>query len=380
MRGSSHVVITAVVMNALAVAPAAPSELPRYEARPVKVILDTDMYGDIDDALALAMLHALESRGEIELLAVTISTETKWTARFVDSINTFYGRGDIPIGVVSGGVTVRALEQSRYGRYLPSPNGIHYTQYISSLTGNGGTPVYPHDEPDLPDPDDPVMLIRRVLADQPDQSVVMIGIGYMTNLAQLLESRPDSASSADGRTLVNQKVKFLSIMAGNFAATGEQEFNLAMDVPAARTVLGQWPTPVVVSGSEIGARMLFPQEAIDRYFSYVDRHPIAETFRYAASFYRNFSRKPGLPHDHATYDLTSVLYAARPDAGYFTVSGPGAVAVLEGGRSEFVRDQRGNQRILELHDAQKARALEAMIMLVSQPPAHIASPSDSPLE
>ena len=374
MRRSSMPVITAVVMSALAVSPAVSSDLPRHMARPVKVILDTDMYGDIDDALALAMLHALESRGEIELLAVTISTETKWAARFVDSINTFFGRGDIPIGMVSGGVTVPALEQSRYGKYLPSPNGIHYTQYISSLTTNGGARVYPHDESELPDPGDSVTLLRRVLAAQPDQSTVVIGIGYMTNLAQLLESRPDSASSADGRALVSQKVNFLSVMAGNFTPTGEREFNLEMDVPAARTVLGQWPTPIVVSGSEIGARLLFPQEAIDRYFSYVGRHPIAETFRYAASFYRTFARKPGLSHDHATCDLTSVLYAARPHAGYFTVSGTGTVAVQEGGRSEFVRDQRGTHRILELSDAQKARALEAMIMLVSQPPAHITAP------
>lgn len=371
--------IAVVAMNAPAICRAAPSDLSWSTSRPVKVIFDTDMYGDIDDALALAMLHALESRGEIELLAVTISTETKWAARYVDLINTFYGREEIPIGMVSGGVSAQALKKSKYGDYLPSPNGINYTQYLSSLTREGGVPVYPHDSLDITDCEDSVALLRRVLDDQPDRSVVIIGVGYLTNLARLLDSKSDRASSFDGRALIEQKVRFLSIMAGNFAGTeldggkrssGLPEFNLEMDVPAAQKVFQQWPTPIVVSGSEVGSRMLFPQSAIDRYFSYVDRHPVAETYKYAASFYRKFSKKPGSPHDHATFDLTSVLYAARPEGAYFTQSGAGTVAVLAGGRSEFVPDNEGNHWLLVLPDAQKARTLEAMTMLVSQPPAH----------
>lgn len=356
MRSSGLAVITAMALNALAVLPVAASDPSWNRTGPVKVIFDTDMYADIDDALALAMLHALESRGEIELLAVTISTETEWAARFVDLINTFYGRGEIPVGVVSGGITPQVLEDSRYGKYLPSPNGINYTEYIA------------RDAPAARDHEDAATLLRRVLARQPDQSVVMIGVGYLSNLARLLDSQPDGASPSDGRVLVGQKVRVLSVMAGNFAATGVQEFNLELDVPAARKVFGQWPTPIVVSGSEVGARMLFPQSAIDSYFNYVDHHPIAETYRYAASFYRSLSNTPGSPHDHATYDLTSVLYAARPEAGYFTLSAAGTVEVLEGGRSGFTPRERGRHRRLLLSEAQQARALEAMIMLASQPP------------
>ena len=42
-------------------------------AEPVRIIFDTDMGNDIDDALALAVLHAFESRGEAKLLAVTLT-------------------------------------------------------------------------------------------------------------------------------------------------------------------------------------------------------------------------------------------------------------------------------------------------------------------
>src|SRR5438270_9256297 len=42
-------------------------------AEPVRPILDTDIGNDLDDALALAMIHALENRAEVRLLAGTIT-------------------------------------------------------------------------------------------------------------------------------------------------------------------------------------------------------------------------------------------------------------------------------------------------------------------
>jgi hypothetical protein len=69
-------------------------------ADPVRLIFDTDIGNDVDDVLALGMIHALESRGQCQLLAVTITKDHPWAAEFVDAVNTFYGRGDIPIGIV----------------------------------------------------------------------------------------------------------------------------------------------------------------------------------------------------------------------------------------------------------------------------------------
>src|SRR5580698_10373555 len=70
------------------------------------VIFDTDMGNDIDDALALALLHALETLGECRIIAVTITKDNPWAAPYIDVVNTFYGRPGIPIGMVKGsGVT-----------------------------------------------------------------------------------------------------------------------------------------------------------------------------------------------------------------------------------------------------------------------------------
>ena len=78
-----------MIVSAWLLIVAAPASI---SAAPIPVIFDTDIGNDVDDALALAMLHALESRGEVRLLAVTITKDNKWAAPFVNLVNTFYGR------------------------------------------------------------------------------------------------------------------------------------------------------------------------------------------------------------------------------------------------------------------------------------------------
>src|SRR5690606_24410076 len=76
-----------------------------FAQQPVPVIFDTDMGNDIDDALALSMLHALESRKESKLLAVTITKDNPKTVPFIEIINNLYGRKNIPIGMLKDGMT-----------------------------------------------------------------------------------------------------------------------------------------------------------------------------------------------------------------------------------------------------------------------------------
>src|SRR5215207_7922204 len=97
--------------------------------QPVRLIFDTDIGNDIDDALALGVIHALQSRGECDLLAVTISKDNRWAGPFVDVVNTYYGRGDIRIGIVRNGKTP---EDSRYLMETVRANDV-------------GMPRYPHD-------------------------------------------------------------------------------------------------------------------------------------------------------------------------------------------------------------------------------------------
>jgi purine nucleosidase len=310
---------------------------------PVNIIFDTDMGNDVDDALALAMLHALQSRREVDLLAVTITKDNKWAAPYVDLVNTFYGRPEIPTGSVRNGKT---------------PESNPMIQLPSERKRPDGTFVYPHRIVDGTAAPDAVALLRQTLAGQPDGSVVIVQVGFSTNLARLLDAKPDAASPLDGRTLVGRKVRLLSVMAGNFA-NGQSEFNLAQDVPSAVKLFHEWPSAIVVSGFEIGAAMPIPARRIEHDFAYVQDHPVADA-------YRSYMK---MPYDRPTWDLTAVLYAVRPDEGYFSLSPPGIITVLPDGSSRFSISAGGNHRYLVLTEEQRTSTLEAMILLASQPPS-----------
>ena len=114
------------------------------------------------------------------------------------------------------------------------------------------------------------------MAAQGDGSVVIVQVGFSTNLARLLDSKPDAARPLDGLTLVRRKVRLLSAMAGNFAPAGGKrfkEFNVATDIASAKKLVQQWPTPIVVSGFEVGNAILYPHRSIEQNYNYVPHHP-----------------------------------------------------------------------------------------------------------
>ena len=76
----------------------------------------------------------------------------------------------------------------------------------------------------------------------------------------------------------------------------------------------------------------------------------------------------GTLHDHKTFDLTSVLYAIRPNDSYFSLSPAGRVSLQPNGVATFKESSGGNTRLLTVDDEQRVRTLEAMMLLVSQPP------------
>jgi inosine-uridine nucleoside N-ribohydrolase len=305
-------------------------------AQPVPVIFDTDIGNDVDDALALAVLHALESRGEAKLLAVTITKDNRYAAPFIDLVNTFYGRPAIPVGVVRNGKTPADSPMIRVPAERRRPDG--------SL-------VYPHKISDGASAADAISVLREALGSAADGSVVIAQVGFSTNLARLLDSAEDAQ-------LVERKVRLLSVMAGHFPL-GQPEYNVKTDIPAAQKVFDRWPTPIVFSGFEIGQALLFPATAVERGFAWTADHPVAEA-------YRNYMK---MPYDRPAWDLTAALYGVRPNAGYFELSRPGRVTVDAEGRTHFTEVAAGKHRYLILNEAQKGRLLEALVLLATEPRA-----------
>jgi purine nucleosidase len=303
-------------------------------AAAVRIIFDTDVGNDVDDALALAMIHALESRGEAKLLAVTTSKDNPFAGPFIDLVDTFYLRPRIPIGTVRNGKT--------------RDDGT----YVKTVAESG---FYPHTLTDSQKAPDAVTVLRKTLAAEKDHSVVIVQVGFSTNLARLLDSRPDTASMLPGMELVRSKVRLICVMAGHFP-TGPAEFNVKVDVDAARRLFAGSPAPIVFSGYEVGQQILYPAASIERDFAYVAHHPIADA-------YRAYKK---MPYDRQTWDLTAVLYAVRPKS--FGLSAKGRVAVDDQGVTTFQEDKNGLHRYLTATPGQGAQALQQMIELATRRP------------
>jgi purine nucleosidase len=303
---------------------------PASAAPPLHVIFDTDMGNDVDDALALAMLHSLASRGELKLLAVTVSKGNPWAVEYVRLVDEYYGRGAIPVGLVHDGKT---------------PEDGLYVRQVCELHGR---------HPNTATMPDAVQLLRKTLAAEQDGAVTLIQVGFSTNLARLLESPADGYSNLSGLDLVTKKVRLLTVMAGNFA-DGKPEYNVMTDVASATKLFAAWPTDIYISGYEVGAAILFPASSIENDFP--AGNPVAEAYRFYAK----------MPYDRPTWDLTTVLYDLRPDRDYFDASPAGEVLVSAEGSTQFKASAQGKRYFLRVNPIQVARVREACVWLSSQP-------------
>lgn len=305
-----------------------------------RILFDTDITGDVDDVLALAMCHSLADRGACEFLGVTVSKNNPLTASFVDAQNTFHGRPDLPVGV-----THDPKAQHRESRYLKLAESADY----------------PHDLRRNEDAKEAVALIRELLDAQPDHSVTIISVGIASNMAGLLKS-------TGGIDLVKRKVKALSIMAGAFAFCNHTNYHLEANVINGicdmQTVANRWPeeVPILWSGYEIGEALPFPRVVIQRDLDYLPHHLVKEAYLLHS----------GPEHDRPCWDESSVLWAVFPERGFFGLSEPGRVKVLDDGFTRFMpagKNQPGRRdRFLTMNSVQQSRALEAIVHLIIQPP------------
>lgn len=326
----------------------APPVLTHAQKAPVRMIFDTDMGNDIDDAMALAMVHQLARRGAVEVLAVTSTKDHPKSAAYIDALNTWYGFPDIPIGAVRDGA---AKEEGRFNGQIDRKD-------------EAGNRLFPRDLLSGEDAPEAVSLIRKTLAGEPDGSVVLVQVGFFTNFARLLDSKGDEHSPLDGLALAKAKVKELVLMAGAFQTidhnTKHIEYNVKLDIPAAKRIADDWPTPVVWSGYEIGIAAAYPWQSIVEDYRYAEHHLVKDSY---------LAYVPKHPHDRPTWDLTAALYAIYPDRGYFDLSPRGHVRVDDEGRTDFVAKDDGNDRYLLMDAAQTARVREAFVQLCSEPPA-----------
>jgi inosine-uridine nucleoside N-ribohydrolase len=142
------------------------------------------------------------------------------------------------------------------------------------------------------------------LSAQPDKSVTVVSVGFFSNLAALLNSGGDKYSTLTGTALVEKKVKHLVSMAAGIDKTGNSayEFNVFVDAAASKKVFTEWPTPIILSGFEIGEKILTGIPLIHN--AAIQNSPVKDAFAVALA-------KDSNTVGRNSWDETAVLVAVR---------------------------------------------------------------------
>jgi inosine-uridine nucleoside N-ribohydrolase len=297
--------------------------------KPVSIILDTDIGPDTDDAGAVAVLHAFANSGEATILGMMCNTTAEWGAPCLDAFNTYYGRPDIPVGT---------LKQNGSSGDSPEWNGYSYNRYIATY--------FPNDLKSGNKAPDATLLYRRLLHSQPDNSVVIVSVGALTNLRNLLKSKADKYSKLAGLELVGKKVKLLSLMAGGYPEGKEKDPNFSMDLAASIETMKDWPSPIVFSGVEIGKNI----KSAGRLIETQENNPIREAYiQWDSWFWKKWEPekyKERSIHQHDSYDQTSVIYGVKGAMDLWDLSENGTNTVYPHASNKWLKSKNGKHRFL----------------------------------
>lgn len=191
-----------------------------------KIILDTDIGGDIDDALALAL--ALNSPEEIEILGITtVYLAAHWRAKVIRRMLETFGREDIKTALGAEKPLIGLWDKS----HIPDTgNASEETDGIVSK------PACDY-------------IIDKVYE---NEDAIIVAIGPLTNIALSLAKDPTLA----------KKTK-LVIMGGQITRA-HPEWNILCDPEAARMVF-ESNIHITMIGLDVTEKCVFTHEHIKRF-------------------------------------------------------------------------------------------------------------------
>lgn len=210
--GQSRLMIPglAALVLCTAIAAAAPRSLlaqqaPASAAAPEKVILDTDIGDDIDDAFALALAV---SSPKLQVVGVTTAWgDTDLRARLALRFLIQTGHGNIPVSVGPRTHSTNTFSQAHWAEVWPSPAG--------------GFP-------------DAINFMRDTIRRNPGQ-ITLIAIAPFSNLGALLEKDPAAFHQLRRIVLMGGSIHRGYGDLGYLPSHGpDAEYNVAMDIPAAK--------------------------------------------------------------------------------------------------------------------------------------------------
>lgn len=173
------------------------------------VLLDTDISGDVDDALALAVLLSAPER--LRLLAVTtVSGDTRARARGAARLLALAGRSEVEVCA---------------GARVPLVRRMHYE---IDAEGYGDGPAAAISDEPAPE--------RIVRAARETAGLELIAVGPLTNLAHAVALDPQLPERIARLTVMGGHIRRVAI--GEHVCAPGIDYNLCSDPEAAMTVLG----------------------------------------------------------------------------------------------------------------------------------------------
>lgn len=266
----------------------------------IKIILDTDMGPDCDDAGALAIANKLHNNHDIQLLGVTHCTSDIGGAYTAAAINSQYSNDLIPVG------------QTGIKGFLDGEENKKFTDEImENYISRYGRRVF----------EESVSVLRSLLAE--NNGVKLVCIGPLNTLSALLKSEPDDKISLTGRELAEKSLDCVVVMGGDFRGNESgAEYNIRCDIASARYAAENCPVPIVYCGFETGMDVLTGRTLKE-----------AEKTNPVRIAYERFLKKSGHGESflRPSWDLTAVCYAAKGEMEMWELSEAVTVSFDENG-------------------------------------------------
>jgi hypothetical protein len=317
-------------------------ELAQARGGPAKPAVGIAFEGDfgnrVDAVLAIAMLNGLASKNEARRIALTIPRPSLKSAQLLDVISAFYAGRPIPGPGGATGGNPDGLVGMPDGALIQNDRPALATALDKK--NPDGTPAYTTIIARQLDTADDAVLIRNMLLAQNDGNATVVLAGPASGLVRLMALYGVTPQ-------ITAKAARLVVAIGAFP-DGPPEASVTADTAAARKLFAEWPTRIVAVGAEVGAALPYPGATLDEDFGWTPANPIADAYR---------AFKPGA-YDAPASALAAMLFAAHPDEGYFKLSEPGTITVLDDGRTKFAPAANGKHQYLIADPAQKDRVIK----------------------
>ena len=281
-----------------------------------KIILDTDIGTDVDDALALAVL--LGSK-DVDLIGITtVYGDTRLRSQIAMSLCTMASR-DKPT-FMGEGATI-------------SGDAV----WVSGLEGKNFTDL----ESFTPQPKSAVDFLVESVTAQPG-SIDLIAIGQLTNIARAIQSSKD----------FEKCVKRVWIMGGDFSQL-RVEPNIKCDVDAAKVVL-ESNLPISMLDLPHSQKTIINMQEIEQ----ISKAPVFGPLLHAEiiSWIESRNQDWTIPHDPIAF-----LSLLNPE--YFETSAVGQVRIDPDGFSFWSESPNGN--VVLVNPIHPKAAVQRMIELIT---------------